>query len=313
MVAFSTTVKAQVVEELTVQQKKHQSAVLEPLTTYKGFSRLGSSIGYNALDKIFLSNGKKRALDGNISGSIWNSSIFFQYGITNRFQIDITLPYLSTTINQSTSFQIPVLDSLYQASWKVKGSGFGDIQLAFGYQLIEGSYTKPALGLFVTSVLPTGQKNYTDVDPKDPRKYRSPTGNGEFSLTPQLTLRKIVYPFSYNLYVGYRYYFEGTKVLQPTDKIDQSFKSGNWLYFGGSLNIHLNDWLIFKNFADLNFRSKSVAAGQVSAESSWSLLYSPAFNFQIRQFRIGEALLIPLSGKLTGADIGYSLTFLYVF
>lgn len=305
--------RAQVVEELTVQQKKHQSIVQEPLTTYQGFSRLGASIGYNALDRIFLSNGKKSALDGNISGNTWSSIFFFQYGVTNRFQVEVTLPYVSTTVNQSSNFQIPVLDSSYRTSWKVKGNGLADIQLRFGYQLIEGNHTKPALGFFITSVIPTGQKNITDVDPNDPKRYRIPTGNGEFSLTPEIMFRKIAYPLSYNLYVGYRYYFGGMKILQPIDKIEQDFKSGNWVYFGGSFNIHLNDWVIFKNFADLNLRSESTAAGKVSSESSWSFLYSPALNFQIKQFRIGEAMSIPVSGKLTGADIGYTLTFLYVF
>jgi hypothetical protein len=310
---FLTTAYSQVQEQLSPTQKKYRSVVTEPLTMYKGFVRAGFSGAYGVIDKIFQADGSRSAIGGNIVASSWQYSAFVQYGFTDRLQAEVQIPYTNEILSQTFRFEIPSWDSAFVQQQKTRGRGFSDLNMTMAYQLLAPENRKSFLGVFVTTVFPTGKKNPYDIDPKNSNNYSRPTGSGEFAMNTQLRYRKIAYPFSYNLFASYKMFFGGMKILDAGDKEERSFKSGNYFSVSGSFNMHLNNWIVFKNFVDTYFFSPGEVEGVASGENSWALMYYPGFSFQMKRFRLDQVITFPLAGKLTSADVSYIMMVQYTF
>jgi hypothetical protein len=237
---------------------------------------------------------------------------YAQYGFSDRLQAEIQMPYTNQRQSQTVLFEVPRLDSAFVQYWRTKSVGFGDLDMTVAYQLLAPAARKSFLGIFITTTLPTGRKNPTDIDPKNPRNYSRPTGSGEVAVLTQFKYRKIMYPFSYNLFISYKTYFGGSKVLDPEDTKEKPFKSSNYFSTSGSFNMHLNNWIVFKNFLDTYFFGPGETDGK-EGQSSWALYYYPGFSFQLKRFRLDQTIVIPLAGKLTGADISYAIACQYTF
>jgi hypothetical protein len=128
----------------------------------------------------------------------------------------------------------------------------------------------------------------------------------------QLRFRKIQYPFAYNFFVGYKYCFPGEKILVAGDTEDRPFQSGASFHVSSSFNMHLNSWIVFRNFADVSFYEGS-EMDEVKGEKTRAFNYTPGLSFQLKQFRLDQIVTFPIAGKNAGADVSYSFIVLYTF
>lgn len=307
LVFVNTLSRAQVQEQLSPTEKKYQSVVTEPLTIYKGYFRAGLAGWFTFVNKIFTDKGKRVLVDNNGGGTSMALHTSIQYGITDRLQAELLVPYVRQTLTLSSVYEFPGADTAYQVSHRSLINGLDDLDVAMMYQIIPGNFKKPFLGIGVTATLPTGEKNPSKVDPKNPNNFTAPPGSGEFSLLTQVRFRKITFPFSYNMFLGCKVNFGGAKLIRQTDTKETPFKSGNRLNMGGSFNLHLNNWIIFKNFTELNFLGPGTI-GTEKGSDAWLLTYYPGLSFQIKNFRIDQSIVFPVKGKSILADPVYILS-----
>jgi hypothetical protein len=303
---------AQEQEHLEPSERKFQSLVREPLTLYKGFFRGGVTVLFSTIDQMFDADGNKVPLYGNGSARQWVYQPFLQYGFTDRLQAEISIPYVNAQLAQSVQFEFPVWDSIYTQRWTRKTHGLGDVDLIVSYQFIEGTQTKPGVAVVVTGTLPTGEKNPKSVNKDNPLEYDAAPGYGEYAVQGQVRLRKIMFPFAYNLFVGYKHFFPGEKILQAGDTKERSFKSGDMVSFSGAFNMHLNNWIVFRNLADI-YLFQASEADEVKGEKSKLFTYTAGLSFQLKQFRLDQIATVPLLGSNSGADVGYAFIIMYTF
>jgi hypothetical protein len=301
-------------KQLVPSDLKQLTVVTEPATLYKGFFRTGINMSYVAVDKYFTNEGKRSYFYTN--GWVSNSSVNFslQYGITNRIQVDLVLPYVSDLQHNQIVIYAPSADTTLESAYTLRGKGLGDMNAVFKYQIIPESDKKPSLTARVYLTLPTGEKNPSNI--KGPRNYDNPTGNGSFSTELNLTYRRIVFPYSYTVYMGYEYSFSGTKLMNATDTEEKEFNDGDVIRAGATFNFHLNEWIAFTNGINFFHKGKNKIENAVpeDAVEPWVVAYEPHLVFQINRFRLAEAIVIPLFGKnQASADPQYVVIAQYLF
>ena len=309
---FHVPAWCQVQEQLSPTEKKYLSVVTEPLTLYKGFLRVGFTSAYGVIDKIFQEDGSRESIQGNIIGNSWGMSAFVRYGVTDQLEVEVSVPYRIESIYQTVKFELPGIDTAFVQQWNTRSNSFGDIDLLVSYRFLQETERRPAAGVFIAATIPTAEKNPTNIDPENPGNYTKPNGYGEVSVLTQLKLRKINFPFSYNLFLGYKTYFGGTRLLDPEDTEERPFKSGNYMNAAASFNTHLNNWIVFKNFLDVTFKQPDEEDG-VLGQRSWVLFYYPGLSFQIKRFRLDQTILLPVMGKLYSADVSYIMAVQFLF
>lgn len=306
--------KSQVQEQLSPTERKQQTIVTEPVTLYKGFFRAGLASWYNVIDKIFLES-EKQVQEGNIWGSSFAFSFYGQYGITDRLMVELLVPYVNDNIYQSVLYQLP-FDAdeqyLYPRSWKSTARGVGDVDLTLGYQFVVETVARPALAGFVTVTLPTGEKDVVDNDDDNPLSFDRPTGQGELAVNTVLRLRQVRYPFSYSISAAYKYRTEASKVIAVGEPA-VDYRNGNLFNISGSFNLHLNDWIAFKNIADFSQIGQDELSGEKTGEKGWLVQYLPGISFQLKRLRFDQGVMIPLMGNNVAADPGYILIVQYMF
>jgi len=298
-------------DQLTPTEKKQRTVVTEPQTLYKGFLRAGMAFSFSTIDKSFDDKGKRQPWPTNI----WSSSLLVQtwlaYGITNRLQVEVSMPYRVDQIYQSLSFESIDIGMVEVIKWKNKGTGLSDISITGAYQFITEKETRPSITGYLMTTIPTGEKNPTNI--KNENEYDLAVGSGEASIHLELRLRKVKYPFSYSVYGSYQEFLGGEKILDPVDTREKPFRSGSNISVGGYFYFHLNDWIAFRNSADYFFSVRDEYDGVKEKYDSWVIQYYPGVNFQIKQFRIGQAVNVPLFGKYTSADPSYIIVVQYTF
>ena len=304
---------AQGQEQLSPRELKQKTIVTEPQTLYKGFFRAGLGLSYGVVNNIFSETGKRVPIDNNARVSSGFIQLGMIYGVTNRLQIEVAYPYNFGEIKQSVRYEVPEADQVGALKWRGVTSGFGDLNINAAYQIIRDTDSHPSTTLFVYTTLPTGEKNPTDV--KNEREYNRPTGEGEASVEMQLRLRKVRFPYAYSFFGGYRVNFGGEKMnmFTPLDPTEYSFKSGNSVDVGGYFHFHLNEWLAVRNTLEVFFFGPDEFDGEKEEESTWALFYYPGLSFQLKGFRIDQAVTMPIAGKLGGADPSFILLLQYTF
>lgn len=292
---------------------KQQTIITEPLSLRKGYLRIGLFYSYAAADKYFNDSGKKIYFPESTWGSSSGLQFWAQYGVSDRFMVELGIPYTSDLTNIHFRYLFPEFDTMRIYNASNRSRGIGDIIASATYQIIPSGENKFSLKASLDLTLPTGKKNPTNVVSED--EYDGPTGYGVFCLMPKITARMLSYPFSFLAYLSYNYNFKGSRLIYPTDPEETKFKYGNSLTAGGSINIHLNEWIALVNEINYYHAGKGEIDGVPKSDlnTTWALSYEPRVVFQIRRFRLGEAVNIPIKGKMIGADPLYVLMVQYVF
>ncbi|MCX6328091.1 MAG: hypothetical protein NTZ85_01065, partial [Bacteroidia bacterium] len=89
------TVKAQFERIIQPSDLKQQTIVTEPVTLRKGFFRAETGIIYIAQDKYFNESGKKEYYPISEWGSHYRFDLSIKYGISDRFEIDLSVPIIN--------------------------------------------------------------------------------------------------------------------------------------------------------------------------------------------------------------------------
>ena len=302
---------AQVETQLTPAEMKQRTIVTEPQTIYKGYFRGSMAYGFAVLDKIFSDKGKREPFPGNIWSTSSSVSLGVVYGITNRLQVGVTLPYQSNKIFQSFIAEFPLSDSVAQVEWRNYSAGLSDFYTSIDYQFITETPARPSITGYFGLTFPTGEKNPTNI--KSFREYKAPLGQGEYKLHTTLIVRKIMYPIVYSMNVAYTHSFGGRKFLNVEDTQEKPFRSGANISFGGYLNFHVNDWIAIRNFADYFYSMADTLDGDKEEHDSWVLNYYPGLSFQLRRLRCDQFVTLPITGKLSTGDPSYLVLLSYVF
>lgn len=308
LICYSQTEKQLVPSDL-----KQLTIVTEPSTLHKGFFRAGMALSYGVVDKYFTNESKKEYFLNSAWATNSGFNFIFQYGITDRLQVEATIPYVSNLRQSQSRLYVPSIDTTVEYSFTLKGNGIGDCYLTLKYQILDEEASKASLTGSIDLTIPTGEKDPTNIE--GPTSFDPPIGNGYFASTFGLKFRKIQYPFSYAGYLYYTYKFHGSKILDPSDTDETEFKDGNHLDAGASFNFHLNEWIALTNELNIYSRAKDKIDNEIpeDAIAAWAVSYEPRLVFQIKRLRVGEAVRIPLYGRGVSADPLYVLIAQYVF
>jgi hypothetical protein len=292
---------------------KQQTVITEPLSLNKGFFRVGLFYTYSALDKYFNESKKKNYFPESTWGSSSGIQLWLQYGISDRLMVEFGVPYNNDLTNIHRKIYIPEYDTSKTYNASNRGRGIGDIIASATYQIIPSKDNKFSLKANLDLTIPTGRKNFKNVVSSD--QYDGPAGYGSFSLTPRVTARMLVYPYSFTAYASFNYNFNCNRMLFPTDTTETNIRDAYSLIGGASANIHLNEWIALINEINFSYWGKDKIEGVPASTlyTKWALSYEPRIVFQIRRFRLGEAVYIPLKGKYVGADVMYVIMAQYVF
>jgi len=307
--------KAQFEEIIIPTDKKQETVITEPATLRKGYLRSSLFMTYSVLDKTFDSEGKK---DYNFGLNGWGSSAMYDfslsYGITDKLMIGVDIPYLVDKFYISQESVLPGYDSTIISHVNADGIGLSDFSLALDYQFLYRNEGKTSLKGQLICTFPTGSKDPENV--KSLNEFDKPTGTGNASLDMRLIYRQVVYPYSFSGYISYKYNFSGEKVHVPyEDPVEYS--GGNLFYLGGSINVHLNEWIALMNEIAYNswsdYEYSGITDAEVELDGRYLITYQPALVFQVRRFRFFEVIQFALKGKNTGADPGYIFGLQYTF
>ena len=306
--AFGQTEKLLVPSDL-----KQQTIVTEPVTLRKGYFRAGLLLDYMVADRFFDSAGHKEYHRASLWGSKTAYGITFQYGITDRLQVDLVSEYLYSRQETQITEIIAITNSKIVTEIKQRGLGLGDSHVSFRYQFIPEKEKKFSLTGHLKATFPTGKKNPANIISEN--QYDLPVGNGTYALGFNIYARKIVYPYSFSAFTSFTHNFKGTKIFSVLNDIEEEFRMGDIIEAGLCGNLHLNEWIVFGN--QINFYSKR--QGEIEntpsaiLPASWAFSYEPGLVFQVHKFRLGEAVRIPLKGKNAAADPLYVMMVQYIF
>lgn len=112
-----------------------------------------------------------------------------RYGLTNRLEVGIRLPYV---YRSDTSIVTPIAgstnnDGAATIDSSVKGNGIGDLELSARYQFRDGRDGSPFLIANLQGILPTGRDPF--AIPRDTlgRPTSAATGAGFYGISPSIT------------------------------------------------------------------------------------------------------------------------------
>lgn len=292
---------------------KQQTVINEPLSLNKGFLRVGLFYSHFVLDKWFDESGRKTYMPESTWSTSNNLQLWIQYGISDRLMVEVGVPYGNDLTNIHRKYMFPEWDTMVIYNVSNRGKGIGDIVASATYQIIPSKDRKFSLKANLDLTIPTGRKNFTNVVSDD--EFDGPTGYGVFSLTPRITARMLVYPFSFQAYVKIDYNFEGSRMIFPTDTVETNIRDAFNVTGGASVNIHLNEWIALTNDISYSYWGKDKIEGvsESSLPTKWILTYEPRIVFQIRRFRLGESVTIPIKGKYNGANPNYTFIVQRIF
>ena len=306
--AFSQSEKMIVPSDL-----KQQTIVTEPVTLRKGYLRAGTVLSYFALDKYFVSATQKEYYTLSSWHTDFSYQIHLRYGITDRLEVDLTIPFTSKKTETHYNAVWPSLDSDISLSGNYTANGLADCDLTVRYQIIPDIGNNMSLTFWQWLTFPTGEKNHTGV--VSDSDFNLPLGTGSFATGSWLNLRKIRYPYSFDFYLSYAIEFQGSKKIYYDDAEETKFKNGNYFWAGSSFNIHLNDWIVLTNDLSFKYNQKGVIkySTEETIDPAWILPYQAGLVFQVRRFRISEVVQVSLMGKNNSADPLYVMKALYTF
>jgi len=307
------TVLCQTERQLVPADLKQQTIVTEPVTLRKGFFRTGIIMNYRVADKYFDASGVKEYYITSSWGSTSAYGITLQYGLTDRLQLDIKTEYRNKLQEFQNKEIVAGTNTTIVTTTRQKGLGLGDSHFAVTYQFLQEIERRMSLTGRINVTVPTGEKNPTNI--RSVEKYNLPVGEGTYALGINISARKILYPYSLAGYIEYRHNFEGAKKFSAADDAESNFRLGNRFESGLSVNLHLNEWIALANEINFSDKSKGEVESIVTQEipAEWALSYEPSLVFQVKRFRLGESVRIPLKGENVPADPLYKIMIQYLF
>lgn len=318
LIMNSVWIFAQVQEQLSPEERKQLTKITEPVTLYKGFLRSRVSAFYYSFDKNFDPDGN-RVTYPSISGNGLGLFIMAQYGITDRLEVEANMVYQSGSVESSYAYQDPYSGNQGTGQYTTNYTGMNDLLITARYQLLQDKPGKPAVVLGLSANLPTGKSAVSNFNEDgDTRNYNAAIAKGEFGLSPELRIRKILYPFSLEFGAGYSFFFGADKVLQPGGS-PQKVVSGSEFLIRPQVNFHLNDWVSISNYVDYyqalkdKFEGEDYFGSHNSEYDQWTIRYYPGITFQVKRLRIEQAVQIPLAGRTVTADPTYFFAIDYIF
>jgi hypothetical protein len=313
LLALAATGFSQTEKLLVPSDLKQQTIVTEPVTLRKGYFRTGLVLNYRVADRYFNDSGDKDYYRTSSWGSKASYGITLQYGLSDRFQIDVLTEYMNTLQEVSNTEISAATNTSVTTVSKQKGIGIGDSHVSLKYQIIPEKERKFSLTGKLKATFPTGKKNPGNI--KSENVYDLPVGDGTYAVGLNISARKIAYPWSFSGYLAYTYNFTGKKVFGTTDLTEKKFRFGNLIESGLNGNLHLNEWIVFGN--EVNFyhegQGKAETQPPTLIPASWALSYEPGLIFQVHRFRLGETVRIPVVGRNVPADPLYMLFAQYIF
>jgi hypothetical protein len=194
--------------------------VLEPSLEYAySSSNRVSDIGFEIFPALL--NGVIDIRTANRSSYI--GSLTGRYGISNRMEAEIKLPYVYRTETLQTREFLQA--SFTDATFSSTGSGIGDVELALRYQFNQGGMEKPYYIGSLRLKTRTGKDQFeVPLDADVPRniggRFREqPTGTGFYGLRPEFTL---IYPTDPVVFFGSVNYLWNIKRNNVTDRLGRS-------------------------------------------------------------------------------------------
>jgi len=304
---------AQGEDQFLPTELKQLTAVTEPATLRKGFFKLGLDASYISVKRYYDDQGEKTLFPGAMLGRASYAGIHASYGITDRFQVNSSIPYMLDLAQSVALYYDPLASQYYQGLNEENGSGIGDISVGLYGQVLQEKEHIPSITARATLMIPTGRKEPANIQEDDLNIFfDGATGSGEFSLAVDLQFRKIIYPYSFSIYSGFDYGFGGYKSAWPGEE-QKSFKSGTVFYAAAGLNFHLNEWICMTNDFYYNVIGKAENDGSLSDVIKWNFNWVPYIHFQIKQLRLAQGFMIPLTGRNVAADPSYILIVQYIF
>ncbi len=313
IIIFAAPAYCQTEKQLVPADLKQQTIVTEPVTLRKGFFRAGILMNYRVVDKYFTDSGKKEYYVTSTWGSKAAYNLTLQYGLSDRFQIDLITEYMNARQESQNNEVVTGTNTTKVSVAKQKGLGIGDSHVSLKYQFLPETRYKVSFTGGLNLTVPTGEKNPKNI--KSENQYDLPVGDGTYALGFSLSARSIVYPYSFTGFFSYTYNFTGSKIINAGDIKERKFRFGNLLEGGLGANLHLNDWIVMANEINYYHEGDGKIDNVVSAimPDSWAASYEPSLIFQVKRFRLGESVKIPLKGKNVPADPLYVVMIQYVF
>ncbi|MGE4429451.1 MAG: transporter [Sphingobium sp.] len=172
---------------------------------------------------------------------ILTASGTLRYGLTDRFEIGVRVPFIYRSDKQ---VMVPLVNSQDEAravDSSVRGSGLGDIEVTARYQINNGGHNTPFLIANLQAVIPTGRDPFS-VDRNSLGVARQvATGAGFWGVTPSLTAILPSEPAVLFGTVGYTYNFaKDVDALLPSAQIDR-LDPGNQINISAGVGLALNE------------------------------------------------------------------------
>ncbi len=168
-------------------------------------------------------------------------SLTGRLGITDRFEIDVKLPYLmrddTTTSRTIAGGTVTETEQVVSAD----GSGLGDIEIGAHYQLNSGADGWPFFIANLRYKSRTGEDPFeVAVDPSTGLELELPTGTGFDALEPSIT---VIYPSDPVVFFGNaRYIWNIARdVTLPTTGVETEIDPGDGIGFSFGMGFGINE------------------------------------------------------------------------
>jgi hypothetical protein len=313
LIIFPAVSYCQTEKQLVPADLKQQTVVTEPVTLRKGFFRGGILLNYRVADKFFTDSGTREYYVTSTWGSKSAYNLTLQYGLSDRLQIDLVSEYMNTKQESQNTEIVAGTNTTKITVAKQKGLGIGDSHISLKYQFLPDNKNKVSLTGGLRLTVPTGEKNPTNI--KSANQFDLPVGDGTYAIGLTLSGRKIMYPYSFTGFLFFTNSFSGKKIINPGDLVERKFRFGNLLECGLTTNLHLNEWIVLGNEINYYHEGDGKIENVISSAmpASWAASYEPSLIFQVKRFRLGESVRIPLKGENVPADPLYVIMIQYVF
>ncbi len=214
------------------------------------------------------------------------ASLGARYGITNRLELEVKMPYIYRDDSQR-SREISI-DTSDDKIFNADGNDIGDFEISARYQLNSGANGWPIFIGNLTTTIPTGTSPFDVEFIESSDKKRSfptelPTGSGFFSVQPSITA---LYPTDPGVFFGNLSYGYNAETNESIGKIDPGDSVGLSFGLGFSLNERSSFTLGYshKHVFESKINKKSINGSELDIGQlliGYSFRFSPKTNINL--------------------------------